>query len=111
MELLVIILNKTECLDELLKKLAESNIKGATILDSRGLAQTLIENDEFRFVASLRKLLDPCHRENKTIFMVIEKEKISTVSKIVNEVTGGLEKPDSGVIFTIPVNYSEGFTV
>lgn len=111
MVLLVIILNKIECLDLLLKRLAESNIRGATILDSRGLAQSLVENDEFRFVASLRRFLDPGHRENKTIFMVIEKEKTELVSKITNEVTGGLSNPDSGVIFSIPVDYTEGITL
>ena len=111
MELLVIILNKTDCLEKLLKKLAEGNIKGATILDSRGFAHSLLEIDELRFVASLRKLLDPFAKESKTIFMVIEKEKIQTVSKIVNEVTGGLSKPDTGILFSVPVNYCEGLTL
>ena len=36
MQLLVIVLNKLECLDKLLTALEEEHIPGATILDSRG---------------------------------------------------------------------------
>ena len=39
MQLLVIVLNKLECLDKLLTALEEEHIPGATILDSRGMAQ------------------------------------------------------------------------
>lgn len=37
MKLLVIILNKTECLEELLEAFSENNISGATIIDSKGM--------------------------------------------------------------------------
>ena len=36
MQLLVIVLNKLECLDKLLTALEKEHIPGATILDSRG---------------------------------------------------------------------------
>ena len=38
MRLLIIVLNKVECLDRLLTKLGKNNIPGATILDSKGMA-------------------------------------------------------------------------
>lgn len=109
MELLVLILNKTECLKKLLSEFVNNDIKGATILDSQGMAHNLYEYNELRFMASLRLFLDPEHKESKTILIVVEKEKIPVISKIVNDVTGGLDKPDTGVIFTLPVNYVEGF--
>lgn len=109
MELLVLILNKTECLKDLLSAFMENDIKGATILNSQGMAHNLYEYNELRFMASLRLLLDPEHKESKTILVVVEKEKIPVVSRIANEVTGGLDKPDTGIIFTVPVNYIEGF--
>ena len=46
MQLLVIVLNKLECLDKLLTALEEEHIPGATILDSRGMAQQLEAHDE-----------------------------------------------------------------
>ena len=60
MQLLVIVLNKLECLDKLLTALEEEHIPGATILDSRGMAQQLEGHDELRFLGSLRMLMNPC---------------------------------------------------
>lgn len=110
MQLLVIVLNKTECLDTILERFYDEKISGATILDSRGFAQSLSDHEELSFIASLRMLLDPDHKENKTIFMVVDEEKVKRVSKIVNEVTGGLDKPDTGIIFTLPISYVEGLS-
>jgi hypothetical protein len=108
MQMLVIVLNKVECLEELLTEFGKAKISGATILDSRGMAMELAEHNDLRFIGSLRFLLEPQRKENKTIFMVIEEEKVATVSKIVNKVTGGLDKPNTGIIFTVPVKYMEG---
>ena len=40
MVLLTLVLNKTECLDEILHQFAENGINGATILDSTGMAHS-----------------------------------------------------------------------
>ena len=108
MKLLVIVLNKVECLDKLLTSFGKNHIPGATILDSRGMAQELGEHDELRFLGSLRLLMNPAHKENKTIFMVVPDDKVDTVSGIVNKVTGGLNKPDTGILFTVPIHRVEG---
>lgn len=108
MKLLVIVLNKVECLDKLLTSFGKNHIPGATILDSRGMAQELGEHDELRFLGSLRLLMNPAHKENKTIFMAVPDEKVDTVSGIVNKVTGGLDKPDTGILFTVPIDRVEG---
>ncbi len=108
MQLLIFVLNKTECLEELLEAFAENGIHGATIIDSRGMAQSLYGHDELRFMASLRLLLDPEHKENKTIFMVAREEEVKKVSQIINKITGGLDQPDTGILFTVPVQYVEG---
>ena len=108
MVLLILVLNKTECLEDILEAFAENEINGATVIDSRGMAQSLYGHDELHFMASLRRLLDPSHRENKTIFMVLEEDKVSRVSQIVNEITGGLDNPDTGILFTLPVSHIEG---
>ena len=107
MQLLVIVLNKLECLDKLLTALEEEHIPGATILDSRGMAQQLEAHDELRFLGSLRMLMNPAHKETND-FMVLDGEKVRTVSRVVNEVTGGLDQPDSGILFTVPISYVEG---
>lgn len=108
MKLLIIVLNKVEYLDKLLAKFGQCSIPGATILNSKGMAQELGSHDELRFLGSLRLLMNPARQENVTIFMAIPDEKVKTVSKIVNEVTGGLDQPDTGILFTVPIDYTEG---
>ncbi len=110
MKLLIIVLNKTECLEKILEQFSENHIYGATIIDSKGMMQELSDREDFdfRFRASLRSLLNPSHKENKTIFMVTKEEKVKEISEIVNRVTGGLDKPDTGIIFTLPLDYLEG---
>ena len=108
MVLATIVLNKTDCLEELLRRFAENGIKGATILDSTGMAHALSEEEDLRFMASLRLILDPERETSKTIFMVAEDEQIKLISKLVNEVTGGLGQPDTGIMFCTPIVYAEG---
>ena len=108
MKLLIIVLNKVEYHDKLLAKFGQCSIPGATILNSKGMAQELGSHDELRFLGSLRLLMNPARQENVTIFMAIPDEKVKTVSKIVNEVTGGLDQPDTGILFTVPIDYTEG---
>ena len=108
MKLLIIVLNKIECLERLLTAFGKNQIPGATILDSRGMAQELEQFDDMDFMFSLRMLINPAHRENKTIFMVVPEDMVGKVSRIVNDVTGGLDKPDTGILFTVPIDHIEG---
>lgn len=108
MKLLVVVLNKTECLERLLASFTKNKIPGATIIDSRGMAQELDQSEELDFMLSLRTLIHPAHQENKTIFMAVADDMVPKISRIVNEVTGGFDKPDTGILFTVPIDYIEG---
>ena len=108
MKLLVIVLNKIECLEKILTSFGENQIPGATIIESKGMAQKLDQFDDLDLFVSLRKLVNPAHKENRTIFMVVADDMVEKVSKIVNKATGGLDQPDTGILFTIPIDYIEG---
>ena len=111
MKLVVIVLNKTECLEPLLAEFAKSNLQGATILESRGMMQELSDEPEMEFMFSLRHMLNPRHRENRTIFMAASSSKVPMIVEAVNKVTGGLDKGDTGILFTLPIDYLTGFEV
>lgn len=110
MQLYVLILNKVECMPKLVSSLMKAGIKGATIYDSMGVVQYVGHDltEPPPMFGSLRKYLHPDHGNNKTLVILLDDEKLVEVKKIVNEVTGGLSKPDVGVAFTIPVTYVEG---
>ena len=112
MKLVTIILNKIECLDNLLEEFSNEGLSGATIIDSKGMMQELISNDheDLSFLVSLRSLLNPTHKENKTIIMVAKDEDVKKISELVNKATGDLDKPDTGILFTLPIDYLEGLS-
>ena len=110
MQLFVLILNKTECLPKLLGEFLSAGIKGATIYDSMGEVQyigheTVEPPPIFR---SLRKFINPDHEQNKTVLVILRDEQVEAARAIVNKVTGGLDKPGTGIIFTVPVSFVEG---
>ncbi len=107
MQAFVLVLNRLEYLDTLLAKMSESGIKSATVLESRGMARILMDDDMPMFGA-LRSLLNPERRESRTIFAVLRDEQVDVMRRLVNEVTGGLNTPDSGIMFSTPVLFAEG---
>lgn len=109
MQLLLIVLNKTEKLDELLESLIKQGISGATILNSVGMIRELSRNNEyFPIIGSLRYLIDPERTESKTIFLVLKDEQIEKAKEIIRKTVGDLSKPDTAIVFTLPVLSAEG---
>ena len=112
MQLYVLILNKIECMTNLIHTLMKAGIKGATIYDSMGMVQYVGHDmtEPPPIFGSLRRYLHPDNGNNKTIFILVDDVELPTVRKIVNDVTGGLDKPDVGIAFTLPVSSVEGIT-
>lgn len=109
MQLLLIVLSKTELLETLLDKLMENGFSGATILSSTGMMRELAKYDEdMPIFAPLRYMIDLDRKESKTIFMVLKEEKIIKAKEIIKSVTGDLSKPDTAILFTLPISSAEG---
>ncbi len=110
MQLFVLVLNRTEYLEQILGKMLERGIGGGTILDSTGMMRVL-DNDEhadFPMFGLLRQVYAPERKKSKTMFAVMKDEKIPQMMDIINSVTGGLHKPDTGVAFALPLSFVEG---
>lgn len=108
MKLLVLILNEFGKLDELLLKLNDARISGATILNSSGMARTLVEIGDENLFGSLRHLLDLDRNENRTILMVLDEEKVATTIALIESVVGNLDLPGTGILFTVPIDFVKG---
>ena len=109
MQLLLIVLNKVEKLDDLLESFMEQGFIGATILSSNGMMKELAKNSEdFPIFGALRFQLNLDREENKTIFMVLKDDQVETVKKIIRKVIGDISKPDSAIVFTLPILSAEG---
>lgn len=109
MRFLLIVLNKVELLDILLEKLMDTGVCGATILSSTGMVRELAKfNEDYPIFGTLRFLLDPDRQESKTIFMVLKEDKLEEVKEVIRQVIGDMSKPDTAVMFTLPVLSAEG---
>lgn len=111
MKLVVIVLNKTECLEDLLREFADRALPGATILQSHGMMQELGVDSQMHFMLSLRNILNPEHKENRTIFMAAPQSSVPDIVDAVNKVTGGLDRSDTGILFTVPLDFITGIEV
>jgi len=106
MHILFLVLNETEYLDDILAAFVEVGVKGATILDSQGMASAIAsnENRQIPLFGSLKSFLDSSRPYNKTVFTVIENDELlDKAIDAINNVIGDICKPGIGLMFTVPV--------
>lgn len=105
------VLNKTEYLDSLLDEFVHNGIKGATIIESTGMARILssrYDEDELPFLASLRNFLNPERSHSNIIFMIIEDDQLKKAVDIIEKTVGDLSEENNGIAFSFPVDYVKG---
>lgn len=108
MKLLIFILNNNDMLDKLLKTISNAGIRGGTTIDSKGMGRQLSKNDDSPLFGSIRKFFNPDRENNTTLLFALKDEQITQVIKIINEVVGDLSKPNTGILFVLPIEYVEG---
>jgi len=108
MKLVVYVMHDTKLLDDFLHELKDRGIKGATILNSTGMARKLIENDDMAFIGSLKVLFDNPRVESKVILMALEDSQVQDAIDAVHKVAGDLSRPNTGIVFTVPIDYADG---
>ena len=112
MQLLLFILNKVEVLSELLAQLMNAGISGTTVVDCEGAMRVLGHSDAEPppIFGSLRQFLNPQRENGKLILTVLTDAQVPVAKQIINQVVGGIEKPDTGIIVTMPLTSVEGLS-
>lgn len=109
MELMIIVLNKTDRLDTFLETLLERRICGATIIDSIGMVRELSKKSEdYPIFGTLNFLVDTGRQQSKTIFIALSKAQVDEVKQILRDVIGDMDKPDTAIVITVPISSTEG---
>ena len=111
MQLLIFVLNNEELLDDLLESFLEAGIKGATILESTGMVRELASsgNHHIPIFGTLKLMLNEGRTHNRTIFVALEDSQVDTCIRCIKDVVGDLNKPDAGIVLTVPISRIEGF--
>lgn len=110
MFVLFIVLNKPEYLPQVLYKMKQIGIRGATVIDSMG-AKTVSKNIyKIPVVGGLMKTLDGESQFNNTIFSVIEREEqVERAMNQIEQIIGGdMNQPNRGIMFVLPVTHFRG---
>jgi hypothetical protein len=102
MKLLVLVLNKTDILDDLLRDLLATGVRGATIIDSTGMARA-IDIGDVSICGSLRMVIAEDRQSSKTLLIAVQDSLVDQVRATIDNAVGGLSKPDTGVLFGLPI--------
>ena len=103
--LIAVIFNPAKVFD-ILDEFYQVGIMGSTVLDSIGMAHIMAHHVPYfsRFAD-----LDEDPGQNKTILIAIESdEELAKAIAAIERIVGDLEKPDTGVVMTLPIEYHKG---
>lgn len=110
MQLLVHITSHEDTVNPIMKKLMEKGIRGASILDCEGMLQEINRDsvDAPSIFGGLRQFVNPGREQNKMILILLKDEEVQSAIDVIHSVAGDLKKPDTGIIFAVPVTRWEG---
>ncbi len=102
MQLLVAVINQQENLDDILSGFLEIGITGATVINSEGMARILTH--DIPIFAGIQTLISSSRPHNQTIFSVVDDdEKVEAAIALIQDISGDLAKPGTGIVFTIQI--------
>ncbi len=108
MQLLIFFTKKEELIDELMKRLAIAGVKGGTVLESTGMAKSLANVDGMPMFDVFKEIVKNQNESSKTILFGVDEDKVEEVRKIVSEVFGDLNQPNTGILMGIPLSFVDG---
>jgi nitrogen regulatory protein PII len=106
MKLVVIVLNKTEYLEDLFTAFLEIGVSGATVVDSVGMGRIL--SHDVPIFTGLRSAFPGTSPVNKTIFLVTEDAMVEDILTVIDDVCGSFDEAGTGLVFVLPVDAARG---
>jgi hypothetical protein len=109
MQLLILILKDIDCIDTLIKSLAAEGVKGGTILEGKGMANVLMKSEDLPVFGMMRHLMTDTVRESSHVLLfVLRDEQVLKTKSTIKKITGDLNEPGKGIMFSIPLTSVEG---
>lgn len=112
MQLLVLILTKTECMPQIVSAMVGDGLGDPTVINCEG-ALNVIDKSNVEpppIFGSLRYILGQSKKESKMMFAVLPDEKIEKAKKLIDRQVGGIENPNTGIMFTLPISSVDGLS-
>ena len=104
--LIVFVLDEVEQCQDVLDVWEEAGAKGATIIESIGMARLRsAARDDLPLIPSLRDLLGTHELHHRTLFTVVDDDP--TLQRIIDatkQLVGNFTRPSAGLLFVVPVS-------
>lgn len=109
MYMLIMVLNDSAHLNDVLQGWVDAGVKGVTILESTGLNRVLPRPTAQPMFAGFSQIFGSGRVGHQTLFAIIDDLDIAEAAVAATEaVLGDLRKPHTGIIFTLPVAQTWG---
>lgn len=111
MQLVILIIHNKNHMDSILVKMMEGGIKGGSLLECEGALQALNHRGITPppVFGTLREYLNvEKDDKNKMLLCAVNEEEAELIRSIANEVTGGLSRPNTGVMLCLPLLSADG---
>lgn len=111
MQLLILILHNSRHMDKVLAAFMAEGIGGGTLVDCEGVLQAMSHTsvEPPPIFGSLRQYLNPERgASNKMLVSALDDAHISRAKEIIREITGGLDKENTGIMIIAPGITVEG---
>ena len=92
--------------DMILEGFIELGITGATVIESRGMAQVLAR--DVPIFAGLVSLFPGGTIDSHLILSLLRDDKLEPAIRLVKDVCGDFSRPGSGILFSVPVTTARG---
>lgn len=108
MQLFILILKQAYQINDIIIELAKAGVKGGTILDGTGMAETLMDMEDLPLFGMLKRVLEEGKGTSKVMLVALKDDQVKTTSEIIKNVVGDLNMPNTGIMFSVPISYIEG---
>jgi len=105
-ELLVCIVKDHHHVEEILTGFLELGIRGATVIDGRGMGQIL--STEIPIFAGFSSLFPGSSQDTYVIMSVLEADQVEEAIGLTEDICGTFCKAGAGFLFTVPVSRVQG---
>lgn len=107
MQLLILILKNKELMAEVLRSLVKLGIKGGTMLEGTGMAESLEKMEDIPAFGMLRHVNTEGFEGSQVMLLVTTDEQALRAREEIKKWVD-LNVPNSGIMFSIPITYVEG---
>ena len=93
-----------------MEQFAKIGSTGSTVIDSTGMGRVLMRNRAtLPVMQQISKVTTDLESSNKTVLTVIkEKDRLDQAISNVKSLSGDLNKPGNGILFTLPLDFVVG---